>query len=117
MAIHEDYVSMVREALPEYLELARIGISHRKTNGGALGYPSAASLFALADAIGSFHRGDPSFTVQVDGRALTINETSDHVLILNAPYFGLTLTEDELRAVYRLSRCPLAHNALLAAGQ
>ena len=117
MAIHDNVVSMLREALPEYLTLARMGISHRKANGGALGYPSATSLFAVVDAIGSYHRGDPKFTVQVDGKAVTIDRTGDHILILNSAYFGFDLTGDALREIYRLNRSPLTHNAVVGDGQ
>jgi len=117
VAIHDDAVSAVKEGLPEYLELARIGISHTKPGGGVLGLASATLLFAVVDAIGSYHRGDPKYTVPMDGKQRTINSTSDHIFILNSPYFGLAFTEDELHAIYRLGRSPLTHNALLGAGQ
>jgi len=117
MGIHDNEVSMLREAFPEYLELARMGISHRKPNGGALGYPSATCLFALIDAIGSYHRGDPSFTVQIEGRPETIRRTGHHIRILNSRYFEFDLTLEQLEALYELSRSPLTHNASLGGGQ
>src|SRR5712671_4009852 len=117
MAIHETEAQMVREALPEYLELARIGSSlGKQPNGGVLGYPSATCLFAVVDTIGSYHRGDPSYTVQVEDKLMTINSTGDHILILNSPYFEYTFTEAGLRAIYSLGRSPLTHNALLGQG-
>jgi hypothetical protein len=116
MARHLDQVSMLRESLEEYLVLAEIGINFEKKNKGVLGYPSATLLFAVVDAIGSYHRGDPKFTVTVDGEPKPIIETGDHVLILNSGYFGCELSEHALREIYSLMRSSLTHNAVVGRG-
>jgi hypothetical protein len=119
MAVYDDPVQAIREALPEFLELARIGVEHQKPGGGVLGYPSAVCLFAVVDAIGSYYRGHPTFTVDVDGKPMPIakDRASDHILILNSEFFGFSFTEAELRALYRIGRSPLTHNALIGEGQ
>lgn len=117
MAVHNNEVSLVREAIQDCLKLARLGIEHEKKNGGALGYPAATCLFSLIDAIGSFQRGNSAFTVLIDGKTRLINSTGEHIFILNSHYFGFDLTERQLGEVYKLSRSPLTHNALLGWGQ
>jgi hypothetical protein len=119
MAIHEDELSMLRESLPEYLRLARIGIETKKENGGVLGYPSATILFAVVDAIGSHLRkaeGVEVYTVTVEGKPRPISGTAHHFHALNSPYFGLDLKESEIERLYNLSRSPLTHNARLGFG-
>ena len=116
MAQHDNAVSMLRESLDEYLELARLGIGFKKKNGGALGYPSAVCLLSVVDTIGSYHRGDSKFTVQIDGKPHPISATSEHVFILNSTYFGCDLPMSALKEIYALMRSSLVHNAVLGRG-
>lgn len=119
MSIHEGELSMLRESLPEYVRLARVGIEFRKENGGALGYPSATLLLAVVDILGSHLRkreGLDPYTVTVDGEPQPIKKTAHHFRVLNSPYFGLSLSAAEIEKLYDLSRCPLTHNALLGLG-
>ncbi|HKQ58299.1 MAG TPA: hypothetical protein VJY35_10575 [Candidatus Eisenbacteria bacterium] len=119
MAIHDDELSMLRESLPEYVRLARLGIEFKKDNGGALGYPAATLLFAVVDTIGSHLRkraGLEPYTVTVGGQQQPIKKTAHHFLVLNSPYFGMDLSATEIERLYDLSRCPLTHNALLGLG-
>ena len=112
MAIHEDELSMVRESLSQYLELARLGIDR----ADVLGYAAATLLFAFVDAVGSYHRRHPTFRVRLEGEELAINQPHDHLRILNSAYFGLDLTGDQINRLYGLTRSPLTHNAVLGAG-
>jgi hypothetical protein len=107
---------MLRESLAEYLELARLGTEFKKKNGGALGYPSAVCLLSIVDTIGSYHRADAGFTVMIEGKATPIATTSEHVFILNSPYFGCDLTMAALKEIYALMRSSLVHNAVLGRG-
>jgi hypothetical protein len=63
MAIHPTSASMLKESLPEFLEVANYCADHRKTEekwgefkkGGCLGYPGAVILFSIIDSIGSYY--------------------------------------------------------------
>lgn len=115
MAIEQDVASMVRGALPEYIRLAKVGVEQ-----GGLGYPTATLLFAVIDAIGSYHKRVEDFRVTVDGQALGIPQDDKHFRILNATYFGdpngLGLTGRQIERVYARARCPVTHNASIGPG-
>jgi hypothetical protein len=115
VAISDDELSMARGSLPEYIVLAELGVAR-----GGVGCPTAMVLFALVDAIGSFHREHPTFTVKVGKQDLGIPHQNDHMRILNAPYFGdpsgLDLNAEQISRLYKLGRSPLTHNAVVAAG-
>jgi hypothetical protein len=119
MSLHEDELSMLRESLPEYVRLARVGIEFKKENGGALGYPAATLLLAVVDIIGSHLRkrhGLEPFMVTVDGGPQPIRKTGHHFRVLNSQYFGFEFSAAQIKTLYCLSRCPLTHNALLGLG-
>jgi hypothetical protein len=113
MAVHQTLTSMLRESLPEYVAASRLLLDARKPDGGCLGYPAAVLLFAIVDAIGSYHEGSNEIFL-VDGQNLKIKGTSTHIRILNGPLFDLHLTKPQLELVYDAGRCFLAHNALVA---
>jgi hypothetical protein len=122
--IHENYLSMLKESLPEYVRLARIGITTKKDadDDGVLGYPSATLLLAVVDIIGSHLRkrqGAEPYTVTVPGTAKpqAIKNTGDHFLALNSPYFEYAFTAEQIDKLYQLSRCPLTHTGLLGPGR
>jgi hypothetical protein len=117
MALHDSLASMLHEALPEFIEVARVAMTTRKPAGGFYGYPAATLLLCVADAIGSYYRGNRSFTMPVDGADRFIDsEGYRHLFILNSTLYGQTLAEREIRAIYEAFRNPLAHNACLAPG-
>lgn len=115
MAIHSSTHSLIHEALTEYLAIAEHCISTGKPTGGCYGFPTALLCFTIVDAIGSFHRGDKSFTVNIDGKARTIDGDSfKHYFILNSDYYGQSLSQKDIEKLYEYYRCLLVHNAALA---
>jgi hypothetical protein len=119
--IHNDELSMLKESLPEYLRLARLGIEVKKDNGAVLGYPSATLLLAVVDIIGSHLRkrsGVAPYTVRVNGvpEPQPIEKPSHHFRALNSPYFAYAFSAAQIKALYELSRCALTHSALLGLG-
>ncbi len=121
MAVHESIPSMLRESLPEYLHVAEFCITYRKdirwgSNqvGGCLGYPGAALMFCILDAIGSYYRGREDFIVKIDGKDKTIrNDKHHHFYVLNSEYYRQQLTEDVIKKLYGNYRSLLLHNAAL----
>jgi hypothetical protein len=115
MAIHGSSHSLIKEAMIEYLAIAEHCIITAKPTGGCYGYPTALILFAIVDAIGSFYRGNTSFTISVDGKKKTIKNTgSQHYFILNSDYYGQSLSDQDIKRLFNYYRCLLTHNASLA---
>lgn len=114
MAIHDSSHSMIKESLSEYVQIARYCITTEKQNRGVFGYPGALLLFAIADAIGSFFRGNGSFQMMVDGGQKNIRKASEHYFIFNSEYYGLSLSGKEIQQLVTNFRNPLSHNSLLA---
>lgn len=114
MAIHNTTHGLIHEALTEYLAIAEHCLSTGKPTGGCYGYPSALLLFSIVDAIGSFYRGNKSFTIVADQKKKTINGVDSHYLILTSDYYGQSLTEKDIQRLYEYYRCLLVHNAALA---
>ena len=123
MAIHPDTSNLLRESLPEFLQTAEHCIAFRKGSaewgpeqaGGCFGYPGASLLFAIADTIGSFHRGRADFEVQVDGRPKRITSKGfQHLRVFNSGFYGLNLSGRVIRDLYSKYRNLLVHNASLA---
>jgi hypothetical protein len=122
MAIHPDLKSMLRESLPEYLHVAEHCVAYKKdatwpvaAPGGCLGYPAAVMMFAILDAIGSYHRGDSSLPLSVDGRSVTIRSDGfQHFYILNSDYYDQALPGPTIKSLYDRFRSLLVHNAALA---
>jgi len=114
MAIHNSTYSLIQEALTEYLAIAEHCITTGKPAGGCYGYPTALLLFSIVDAIGSFHRKDDSFTIEVGQKKKTIKGTGfQHYYILNSDYYRQVLTEKDIKRLYEYYRCLLVHNAAL----
>jgi hypothetical protein len=115
MAIHEDELKMAKLALPEYLTLSLAGVET-----GGLGFPVATLLFSVVDIIGSYHRGDPGFTVAIDGEQLSIPSVEHHLRILNSKYFGepngFALSTTQINRLYTIARSRVTHNALIGEG-
>jgi hypothetical protein len=117
MAIHIDTASMLKESLPELFLAAEYCVTFQKDPSlwgapGCYGFPAAVMLFTITDTIGSFHRGDKSFTMIVDGKKKTIdNDGAQHFYILNSIYFGLQLSESRIEKLYKNYRSVLLHNA------
>jgi hypothetical protein len=124
MALHATTVGLVKEAISEYLYAAEWCIRYVKSSswgpnqaGGCLGYPGAVLLFCIADTIGSYHRGNASFTFRVDGKDCSIHSNGEqHFYILNGDYYGLSLTGSQIKDLYTKYRNLLIHNSALAPG-
>lgn len=72
-------------------------------------------MFSIADSLGSYHRGRPEFTVNVDGKRTSINNDGfQHYFIFNSDYYDLTLSEATIRKLYNDFRCLLLHNSASA---
>jgi hypothetical protein len=122
MAIHPSIASMLKESLPEFLKTAEYCIAFRKGDdfpdaqrGGCFGYPGTSLLFCIADAIGSYYRGNKSFEIRVDDRIAYIKKDSfHHFYILNSKYYELSLPGSTIKKLYENYRNLLLHNAALA---
>jgi hypothetical protein len=119
--LHADTASMLGESLVEYLITAESCVGFVKDAswgqnqlGGCLGYPAAALLFCIADTIGSFHRGDAGFQVEVDGATVSIASAQQHLRVLNSAYYGQALSGADLNRLRDNYRNLLVHNAALA---
>ena len=124
MAIHAGTASMLRESTKEMLFVAKHCISFRKDQewgheqqGGCLGFPATVLLFCITDTIGSFHKGDESFLVSIDGKPRSIKKDAfEHFFVLNSPYYNLALTGETIRKIYLNYRNILVHNLALPPG-
>jgi hypothetical protein len=121
MAIHADLRGLVAEALAEYLQVAEHCANYAKNppslpsvGGPCLGFPAAVLLFVIADAIGSFCRGNEQVKIPIDGKLVPIRKDSEHFFILNSDYYAQTLDRETINALYKNFRCLLLHNAALA---
>ena len=115
MPIYTSTHSLIHEALTEYLAIAEHCISTGKPTGGCYGFPTALLCFITVDAIGSFHRGDKSFTITIDQKTRTIDgDGFKHYFILNSDYYSQSLSEKDITRLYQYYRCLLVHNAALA---
>jgi len=118
MAIHQDLAGLLKESVSEYLHVAHECLTHQKAEGGVYGFPAALLLFTILDTIGSFHRGDKSFSSSIDGKNRLIDgDGFKHYFILNTSYYSQTLTEAQIKKLYYYYRCLLSHNASLAPGR
>jgi len=112
---HTKPTAMIRESLPQYLTLTRIGIEHRiASTQSVLGYPAATLLFVVVDTIGNYCRGQ---TVKVEGKPdQEIDDAWKSFFVLNHPYFGYKLEFDDFKRLYDLSRSPLIHGGSIGEG-
>lgn len=105
MAIHPNIPSMLHESLPEMLLVAKYCIEFRKDTKiwpvqGCYGYPATLLLLSIADSIGSY---------------VEKGNVENHFKILKNPYYyGLNLSDDELKIIYDKYRNLLAHNTVMA---
>ena len=105
MAIHPNLQSMLYESLPEMLLVAKYSIEFQKDtktwrSPGCYGYPAALLLLSIADSIGSYvERGN----------------VENHFKILNnKDYYGLNLSDEEIRIIYDNYRNLLSHHAVMS---
>jgi hypothetical protein len=118
MAIHESTTALLKESLPEFLQVAEYCIGFQKGNGGCLGCPGAAMMFSIADSLGSYHRSQSHFAVTVDGKTKSIQKNGyQHFYIFNSEYYGLELSEITIKKLYENYRSPLLHNTALPMDQ
>ena len=105
MTIHQNIPSMLQESLPEMLLVAKYCIEFRKDESvwsapGCYGYPATLILLSIADSIGSYiERGN----------------VKNHFKILkNIDYYGLDLSDDEIRILYDNYRNLITHHSVIA---
>lgn len=122
MATHPTSASMLKESLPEFLEVAKYCADYIKTDekwgnfktGGCLGYPGAVILFSIIDSIGSYYRKNREFKITVDSKETFITgEGNEHFKILNSKYFNQNLPMDFIKKLYVEFRNRLTHNNVL----
>lgn len=105
MAIHQNIPSMLQESLPEMLLVAKYCIEFRKDTNiwpapGCFGYPSALLLLSITDSIGSY---------------VEKGSVENHFKVLNnSTYYGLSLSNNELKIIYNNYRNLLSHNTAMA---
>lgn len=116
MALHSSLVDLLSESLPEYVAMAEHAITTSKPGGGCYGYPAAALLFAVADAIGSYCAGNDEFKVDVGGKMVRIGSGEKSFYVLNGRFYGLALSSHHFESLYKNFRGPLTHNAAMVPG-
>lgn len=106
MALHQNLPSMLNESLSEMLFVAKYCIEFHKDekiwfSSGCYGYPAVLLLLSIVDSIGSY--------------VYQTSKVEKHFEILNDPdYYGLDLSEEELRVMYVNYRNLLSHNTVMA---
>ena len=93
MASHPNSAKPSAEAIDEYIELARLGLQFRKSDGGCLGYPSLLLMFCVIDALSNH-----------------LDFERDSFAVLKHEIFGLNLSKDQIENLKIWYRHPLAHN-------
>lgn len=120
MGIHRDLPSLIRESLPEYLEVAEYCVTTEKPappgrRAGCYGYPAAVMLFSIVDTIGSFYKGRSDLKIEISGKPMRITRDGDqHFYVLNSEYYGQSLDQRTIEKLYKNFRSLLVHNASLA---
>jgi hypothetical protein len=104
MAIHNSISSMLKESLPELINVAEYCINFHKDpviwgSDGCYGYPAAILLFSIADNIGSY---------VINGG---VRKHFD--ILKHKKYYNLNLRNKEIDIIYKSYRCSLTHNAVL----
>ncbi len=105
MSIHPNLESMLQESLPEMLLVAKYCIEFNKDTKiwpapGCYGYPAAVLLLSIADSIGSY---------------VEKGKVENHFKVFNnADYYGLYLSDEELRVLIDNYRNLLSHNTVMA---
>lgn len=111
------------ESLDEILEAAKYCLDYKKienkwepfNTGGCLGFPGATLLLSLVDSMGSYHRGNKNFQIEIDGNKKGVINAQgwEHFKILNSHYFGLHLSSAVIKQLYKNARDPLTHNSAI----
>ena len=105
MAVHPNIQSMLCESLPEMLLVAKYCIEFQKDTNiwpapGCYGYPAALFLLSIADSIGSY---------------VEQGNVENHFKILNnEDYYGLNLSDEEIRIMFDNYRNLLAHHTVMS---
>jgi hypothetical protein len=86
MAIHREVAALPVEVVEEYLIASELCLSHRKEDGGCLGYPATLLLFCVVNAIGGY----------LALRRESGISQGEPFLVLNHPCFGLTLKPNQM---------------------
>lgn len=122
---HKTPASMLIESLDEQLYTVEFCLQYWKNDremwpephsSGVLGMPAAILLFSIVDAIGGYFKGNRNIMLKIpiDGKMQPIRGASyRHFYILNSDYFGLCLTDKEIKQFYDFGRSRLMHNGVL----
>ena len=98
MAQHSNPEDFLTEVLTEYIFTAKMCLDFKKGDDWSVGkgdvivFPTAALLFMIVDAIGSWFRGNKNFKIVIDGENRNIiNSGFHHFYIFNSEYYNLDL--------------------------
>lgn len=116
---------MLLESLDEFLHAAEYCIRYTKgsdagkwlpphSKSGVLGFPASSLMFSIVDVIGSYHDG---LKVNIGDEIKAISNKKGkaytHFYILNSSFFGLNLSEDQIKNIYLHARSAIVHNAAI----
>jgi len=111
MAAETNINELADMAVYEYLDMAHHCLISGKPGGGCYGYPTALLLLSIVKTIGSYHKGDGSFTVEIDGASYKIDgDEAECYRVLNSTYFNQSLTLKEIERVYDFYKCLSVHD-------
>jgi hypothetical protein len=99
MAIHPNTNSLTIEVIEEYLDIAKLCIATKKSDGGIYGYPATLLLFCVIDALGN---------CLISGK--------EPFRVLKGAPFNCDLTDSQIKNLEQWYRNLLAHNGTIAAG-
>jgi len=121
MGSHRSLPSQLAESLPEYLKATELCLQRHKPGGGVLGYPTAALLCIVIDALGGYLSREiipvrAKVNGRVETRRLRIDKEPFRVLnsrLFNSRHFRLRLSEADIKSVKEYLRNPTVHNAAI----
>ena len=103
--LHPNLQSMLYESLPEMLLVAKYSVEFSKDTKiwpapGCYGYPAALLLLSITDSIGSY---------------IEQGNVKNHFKILNnSDYYGLNLSDEEIKIIFDDYRNLLTHNTVVS---
>jgi hypothetical protein len=111
MAAETSINDLADMAVYEYLDIAHHCLISGKPGGGCYGYPTALLLLSIVKTIGSYHKGDANFVVEIEGVSYKIDgDEAECYRVLNSPYYNQKLTLKEIEQVYDFYKCLSVHN-------
>ena len=106
MAKETTLTDLADMAIYEYLDIAHHCLITGKPGGGCWGYPTTLLLLSIVNTIGSYHKNDNNFTVEIEDKKYPIDgDGIECFRVLNSSYFNLNLTQKEIQRVYNFYKC------------